>query len=145
MAEPSSGQVVDTTQLYFARSDISGQPTLLANEEGMESSGSDSSEEVTIDEGFLASTVLSQSTPVATRVASPLPKLNGMNEDSDSRYNSKAASNSELTILAGQLMRKVASDDHTLCLKTAEAGKLGILSGDWVNGPPLSCIVLLLT
>lgn len=135
MAEPVTQgySTKDATQLFISNGhDLDQQASPLQDViDDEEDSGED---EFEIDEGFLASSVLPRMTPASTRVTSPT-----LEQDSGhTRANGHNAGAGEvldtLALWTAPLERiKSASDDHSVYLRTSEAGKLGILNGDWAS------------
>ena len=135
MAEPVTQgySTKDATQLFISNGHESDQPALPR--EDVDSDGENSgADDFEIDEGFLASSVLPRMTPASTRVTSPALEQDGGHAGVNGHIAGVDEIPDALALWTAPLEDIIsASDDHSVYLRTSEAGKLGILNGDWAS------------
>ncbi|CAL1703853.1 unnamed protein product [Somion occarium] len=83
-----------------------------------------SSDDITIDERFLAGSIVEASSPRAVSSGSP---------STTNAVRHRIDMSSEMAFVAKTLLKGGRSDDHSLYTSTGDLGKLGLLSGDWAT------------
>lgn len=127
---------IEHTRFYLVLVDQANVHLSLEDEQGLESGGQSGSnpDGIEIDESFLGSSVLhSRQSPPSNGNDAICLSINDHQYPNDRLEASTCHSNSQLRVELTPELPFMPRDDYTLCLRTFDLGKIGVLDGDWAS------------